>query len=161
MTTAEHIPVGKILVNEGQIKNVPANPRFIKSDRYEKLKQSIKDDPEMLELRELIVYPLDNDYICVAGNMRLRAMQELGYTECPCKVVPAKTSAKKLRAYIIKDNLPFGETDFSLLGDQWDMDELKEWGFPEWKMGIEKDKEQTPKEPKSITCPKCGEVFDA
>lgn len=117
MQTAVMIPVEKILINEGQIKDVPSNPRFIKTDRYEKLKQSIKDEPEFLELRELIIYPRENDYICLCGNMRLRACIDLGYKECPCKIVPADTPAKKLRAYVIKDNIPYGENDTELIAN--------------------------------------------
>jgi len=83
----------------------------------------------MLELRELIVVPKDGIYVVIAGNMRLRAMQELKMKEAPCKVLPADTAIEKLRAYTIKDNVPFGEHDWSALANEWDAVELADWGL--------------------------------
>ncbi len=131
----QSIPISKIKTNTGQIEGLPKNPRFIKDERFAKLVQSIEDDPEMLELRELIVYPKDDYFIAIAGNMRFKAMQELGYKEAPCKVLKPDTPAEKLRAYTIKDNVGFGEHDWDLLGNEWDETELVEWGLeiPGWK----------------------------
>ena len=123
------IPILKIKPNSGQIPGLPKNPRIIRDERFQKLVQSIKEDPEMLSLRELIVYPYNGDYVVIAGNMRLKAMQELGYKECPAKVLPENTPPEKLRAYTIKDNLPYGETDWGVLAEQWDAGELSEWGL--------------------------------
>ena len=107
MASSVKIPISKLLVNNGQIKDVPKNPRLIKDAKFEKLKQSIQDDPEMLELRELLVYPFEDKYVVLGGNMRLRACKELGYTEMECKVIPEDTPAKKLRAIVQKDNIGF------------------------------------------------------
>ena len=104
----QNLPLSKLLLNTGQLPGVPKNPRFIKDDRYAKLLQSIKDDPEMLDLRELIAVAHNGKYVVIAGNMRLRALRELGFSETPVKVLPADTDAKKLRAYATKDNVPFG-----------------------------------------------------
>jgi DNA modification methylase len=123
------IPISKIQCNTGQILGLPKNPRLIKDNRYEKLVKSIKDDPEMMELRELIVYPQGDVFVTVCGNMRFHAMQDLKYTECPCKVLPIETSVKKLKAYTIKDNIPFGEDDMDLLANEWDSDFLADCGF--------------------------------
>lgn len=115
--------------NKGQISGVPKNPRIIKNDRYKKLVQSIKDDPEMLALRELIVVELDIDrYVCIAGNMRKKAMEELGYDSAPCKVLPLTTPVEKLKAIIIKDNVSFGKNDMDLLTNDWNLDDLMNWG---------------------------------
>ena len=103
MILTEEIEVEKLQPNTGQIPGLPKNPRFIKDDRYVKLKQSIQDNPEMLELRECIVYPQNGNYVVIAGNMRYRACRELGYRRLPCKVLSSDTPAKKLRAYVIKD----------------------------------------------------------
>ena len=123
------VTITKIKSNSGQIPGLPKNPRVIKDERFQKLVQSIKEDPEMLSLRELIVYPYNGDYVVIAGNMRLKAMQELGYKECPVKVLPEDTTPEKLRAYTIKDNLPFGETDWGVIETDWDADELSQWGL--------------------------------
>ena len=129
MAEIRNIPIKELVVNTGQIDGVPKNPRFIKDDRYKKLVKSLQDDPEMLELRELIVYPFKGVYVIIGGNMRYRAMKELKYTEAPCKVLKKDTPPEKLRAYIIKDNVAFGSDDYDALGNEWDMEELEEWGM--------------------------------
>lgn len=125
----KQIPLSKLHLNTGQIKDVPKNPRFIKDERYEALKKSIEDDPEMLQLRELVAYENNGELVVILGNMRYRAMKELGYKDAPVKVLPAETDAKKLRAYIQKDNIAFGQNDWDLLGNEWDIEELQDFGL--------------------------------
>lgn len=126
---AKTIKLSDLHLNTGQIKDVPKNPRFIKDERYEALKKSIEDDPEMLQLRELVVYDNNGELVVILGNMRYRAMKELGYKDAPVKVLPPKTDAKKLRAYIQKDNIAFGQNDWDLLGNEWDIEELQDFGL--------------------------------
>lgn len=115
--------------NKGQLKGLPKNPRFFRDYRYEAMKKSIKESPEMLELRELIVFPyVDERYIVVCGNLRLRACKELGYTELPCKILRPDTDVKKLREYATKDNVNFGENDIDVMINEWDKNELVDWG---------------------------------
>lgn len=128
-TLSVAISKDKLLLNEGQIEGLPKNPRFIRDTQFEKLKKSIEDFPEMLKLRELIVYPFEDKYVVIAGNMRLRAGQELGIKEFPCKVLPAETTVERLREITIKDNNSFGEWDMDDLANEWDKDELSEWGI--------------------------------
>lgn len=123
------IPLSKLHLNTGQIKDVPKNPRFIKDERFAALKKSIEDDPEMLSLRELVAYDNNGELVVILGNMRYRAMKELGYKDAPVKVLPAETDAKKLRAYIQKDNIAFGQNDWDLLGNEWDVAELEDFGL--------------------------------
>ena len=122
------IPIGKIEPNKGQIEGLPKNPRFIRDEKYEKLKQSILDDPEMLQLREVLVIPYQDKFICIGGNMRYRVLKELEYQEVPCKVIPEGTSIEKLKSYTIKDNAGFGEWDFDLLANEWNIEDLDAWG---------------------------------
>lgn len=127
MTQTIHIAL--LDYNKGQLKGLPKNPRFFRDYRFEAMKKSIEESPEMLELRELIVFPYDNGrYVVVCGNLRLRACRELGYAELPCKVLDAKTKPKKLREYATKDNVSFGETDPDILNNEWDKSELQDWG---------------------------------
>lgn len=126
---AKTIKLSDLHLNTGQIKDVPKNPRFIKDERYEALKKSIEDDPEMLQLRELVAYDNNGEIVVILGNMRYRAMKELGYKDAPVKVLPAETDAKKLRAYIQKDNIAFGQNDWDLLGNEWDVEELQDFGL--------------------------------
>lgn len=122
------ISIGNLQTNNGQIKGLPKNPRSIKDERFRKLVQSIKDDPEMMKLRECIVYPQNGHYVVVAGNMRFRALKELKEKKVPCKILDAKTPVKKLRAIAIKDNVSFGVEDWDLLANEWDEIELEGWG---------------------------------
>lgn len=128
-TLSVAISKDKLLLNEGQIEGLPKNPRFIRDTQFEKLKKSIEDFPEMLKLRELIVYPFEDKYVVIAGNMRLRAGQELGLKEFPCKVLPSETTVERLKEITIKDNNSFGEWDMDDLANEWDKDELSEWGI--------------------------------
>lgn len=123
------IPISSIEGNKGQIDGLPKNPRLIKDAKFEKLKKSIEDNPEMLGARELIVYPYNDKFVIIGGNMRFTACKELGYKELPCKVLPAEYSAEQLRAITIKDNVAFGENDWENLANEWDALELEEWGM--------------------------------
>lgn len=126
---AKTLPIELLELNRGQIYGLPKNPRFIRDDRFEALKKSISDNPEMLEMRELLVYPFDEKFIVIGGNMRLRACIELGIKDVPCKVLPTETPVEKLRAYTMKDNIAFGETDWDALANEWDLSELKDFGM--------------------------------
>lgn len=93
------------------------------------MKRSIEESPEMLQLREIIVYPYpEGRYVVVCGNLRFRACKELGYTELPCKVLDVDTDVRKLREYATKDNVNFGENDLDAMTNDWDRGELAGWG---------------------------------
>lgn len=125
----ELIAIKDIEPNKGQIEGLPKNPRKIQPHRFEKLKKSIEDAPELLDYRRLLVFPHNGKYVVVAGNMRLKAAKELGHTEMPCYILDESTSAEKLREYAIKDNVGFGEDDFSLMKFEWNLPELTNWGM--------------------------------
>lgn len=114
------LKMSDIQPNRGQIKGLKKNPRLIKDDKYRKLVASIQENPEFTAMRELLVYPYDGKYVIIGGNMRYKAMKELGIKSVPCKVIPEETSVEQLEAYTLKDNSGFGEWDFDLLKD-WDL----------------------------------------
>lgn len=129
MTEITNLAISLLDFNKGQLQGLPKNPRFFRDYRYEAMKKSIVDSPEMLELRELIVYPFpEGRYVVVCGNLRLRACKELGYTEVPCKILSSGTEVKKLREYASKDNVSFGENDLDVMTNDWDKTELQGWG---------------------------------
>lgn len=136
------LKISDLLFNNGQIDGLPKNPRFIKDDKFKKLVKSIEENPEMLELRELLVYPYNDKYVVIGGNMRLRALKELGYKEVPCKVIPETASVEQLKAYTIKDNNGFGEWDFDLLANEWDFSELEDWGVDFPNMDLEREEKE-------------------
>ena len=128
------MPLTRIEVNVGQLEGLPQNPRSIEDGKYAKLKENIEKYPELLTWRSLLVYPLDNgNYVIVGGNMRYKAMSELGYTEAPVFIIPKSTPADRLKAYTILDNNGFGDWDWNLLSE-WPEDMLDSWGLdlPEW-----------------------------
>lgn len=129
MFVLRNVPLKELHINDGQIADVPRNPRFIRDDKFEDLKRSIENSPEMLALRELIVYDNGGELVIIGGNMRYRAMRELGYKEAPCKILNKTTPADKLREYIIKDNLPYGQNDWDIIANEWDSAELADWGM--------------------------------
>lgn len=123
------VPIDKLKNNKGQINGLPKNPRFCKDHKFVQLKQSIKEDPEMLELREVIAVDYNGELVVIAGNMRLNACLELGIKEVPCKILPQDTPIDKLKAITIKDNVGFGEHDWDALANDWDVEELAHWGL--------------------------------
>lgn len=107
-----------------EIKSNPDNPRIIKDEAFKKLVQSIKDFPEMLDARPLV---LNKDNVILGGNMRFKAAKEAGLTEIPVKIVD--WSEDKQREFIIKDNVSGGEWDWDVLANEWDTEQLDEWGL--------------------------------
>jgi len=106
------------------IKLNPNNPRLIKDDKFKKLVQSIKDFPEMLDIRPIVV---NQDMIILGGNMRYRACKEAGIKEIP--VIVTNLSEEKQREFLIKDNTSGGEWDWDMIANEWDTEELVEWGL--------------------------------
>jgi len=111
-----------------EVKPNPANPRIIKDEAFHKLVNSIKEFPKMMALRPMVV---DNDMTVLGGNMRLRALQHLGYKEIPDEWVrkASELTDDEKRQFIIKDNVPAGLWDWDALANEWDEDELTEWGL--------------------------------
>ena len=107
------------------IKPNPNNPRYIRDEKFEKLKQSIKEFPEMLKLRPVVV---DDNMMVLGGNMRLKALTDLGIEEV--EIIKAKDlTDKQKEEFIIKDNVGFGEWDWDMLANEWDNELLTDWGL--------------------------------
>ncbi len=108
-----------------KIKRNPDNPRLIKDNKFHKLVKSIKEFPEMLEIRPIVV---NEEMIVLGGNMRLKACQEAGLKEIP--VIQAnELSAEQQREFIVKDNVGFGEWDWDMIANEWDAEKTDEWGL--------------------------------
>lgn len=129
-TPTTMIAIAKIESNTGQIKGVPKNPTTIKDDRHKALMKSMKEFPQLLPLRELIVFPFKGKYITIAGHRRLNAGIQLKFKEMPCKVLPADTDIKVLKRIAVIDNVKYSEIDWAALeGDDWNASELLDWGI--------------------------------
>ena len=114
------------------IKPNPKNPRIIKDDKFKKLVQSIKDFPEMMEKRPMVcVTDVDKKIYPLGGNMRLKAIQELGHKEIPDNWVMLADSwtQEQRNEFTIKDNVGFGEWDWDSLANEWDVEKLDDWGL--------------------------------
>lgn len=131
-----------------------ANPRLIKSKAHKELIKSLKAFPEMLLLREIVV---DENLLILAGDKRVYALVELGYVEITVKQVIGMPEAKK-REFIAKDNIHNGEWDTNVIANEWDLEELKDWGAPDFTKTRE-PKEKQDYQNHEITCPNCGESF--
>jgi hypothetical protein len=112
------------LVKLSEVKINPNNPRLIKDDNFKKLVQSIKDFPEMLNIRPIVV---NQDMIILGGNMRYKACKEAGLKEIP--VIVTDLTEEQQREFLIKDNTSGGEWDFEMLANEWDVDLLDDWGL--------------------------------
>jgi len=111
-----------------KIKPNPNNPRIIKDDKFKKLVKSINDFPKMLALRPIVV---DENFIVQGGNMRLKALQEIGFKDIPDEWVKqvSDLNEDEKKQFIIKDNVGFGEWDWDDLANNWDAEQLTEWGL--------------------------------
>jgi len=107
------------------IKPNPDNPRVIRDENFQKLVNSIKEFPEMLDLRPIVV---NKDMVILGGNMRFRACQEAGYKEVPV-VVADNITKEQEREFIIKDNVSGGDWDWEILANEWNETELDGWGL--------------------------------
>ena len=132
------------------LKANPNNPRVIRDEKFKKLVKSIKEFPEMLEARPIVVNP---DMVVLGGNMRLKALREAGVEEAPVYI--ASWDEVKQRQFIIKDNVGYGEWDWDALANEWDEEELQDWGLEI--PGFE-DPEEEPQEEEEMPdiCDFCG-----
>ena len=124
-------------VNIKQVLPNPDNPRFIKDYKFNKLVKSIKEFPQMLDLRPIVV---NQDMIVLGGNMRLKACEEAGLTEVPI-IFADNLTPEQEKEFIIKDNSSFGEWDWDLLANEWNVDQLADWGIDIPNFDIDNDVE--------------------
>ena len=115
-----------------QLKSNPNNPRLIKDEKFKKLVTSLSEFPEMMEKRPMVcVTDADGKLYPLGGNMRLKALQDLKYKEIPDNwvMLADEWSEGKRKEFVIKDNVGFGEWDWDTLANEWDVEELTEWGL--------------------------------
>lgn len=138
------------IVKISAVKSNPNNPRIIKDDKFAKLVNSIKELPQMLQLRPIVV---NDDMIVLGGNMRLKACIEAGLKEVPV-IKASDLTPDEQRQFIIKDNVGFGEWDWDMLANEWDAEELADWGLDVWQANdVTLDglfNEETPKEEEAV-----------
>ena len=130
------IDIDSLEFNDGQLRGVDKNPRYITEEEFAGLKKSLSNSPEFLEYKPLMVYLLKSgNYIVICGNMRLRASKDLRssgderFAKLPCFVLNSDTPIQKVKEYAIRDNTQAGKWDWDELANgDWNVDELQEWG---------------------------------
>lgn len=129
MKTQNKIKLTDLHLNDGS-HGLPKNPRFIRDERFKKLCASVRDFPEAMPARGIVV---DESGVILGGNMRYRACLANGMTEIPASWVHrlCGLTLEQKRRFIIMDNRPYGDDDFDLLANEWDIDELLKAGFDE------------------------------
>jgi DNA modification methylase len=127
-------------VKLSEVKSNPNNPRIIKDDKFGKLVKSIKEFPKMLEIRPIVV---NADMIVLGGNMRLKACKEAGLKEVPV-IFAQDLTEEEQKQFIIKDNVGFGEWDWDMIANEWDAEQVEEWGLdiPEFSIKEELEAEE-------------------
>ncbi len=150
------------LVNLTEIKPNDNNPRYINDDDFKALVKSLKELPEMANVREIVV---NKEMVILGGNMRYRAMLEAGWQEC--NIVIVDWTENKQREFIIKDNVSRGDWNYDQLANEWDIDLLKDWGvylINDYQEVInankELDVENLLDKNNLIICPKCKFEFE-
>ena len=124
-------------VKISKVKGNPSNPRIIKNDKFKKLVKSIQEFPEMLKLRPIVV---DEDFMVLGGNIRLKASKEAGLSEVWIDIAEGLTEEQK-KEFIVKDNVGFGEWEWDILANEWDSVQLAEWGLDVWENEDDKEPE--------------------
>lgn len=125
-------------VKISDVKVNPNNPRLIKDDKFAKLVKSIQDFPEMLEIRPIVI---NSDMVVLGGNMRLKACKEAGIKEIPV-IIADNLTEEQQREFLIKDNVSGGEWDWNILANEWDAEQLTDWGVDIPDFSIEEELEQ-------------------
>lgn len=114
----QNVPINTVKAN-------PNNPRIIKDDKFAKLVKSINEFPQMLNLRPIVV---NDDMVVLGGNMRLKACKEAGLKEIPI-IKASELTEQQQKEFIVKDNVGYGEWDWEDLANNWDSEQLTEWGL--------------------------------
>jgi len=114
----QNVPINTVKAN-------PNNPRIIKDDKFAKLVKSINEFPQMLKLRPIVV---NDDMVVLGGNMRLKACKEAGLKDIPI-IKASELTEQQQKEFIVKDNVGYGEWDWDDLANNWDAEELENWGL--------------------------------
>lgn len=136
-----------------QLELLEKNPRRISRAQMQKLCESLEEDPSFMEKRPVLVNRKDGKKIVYAGNQRVRAAKKLGWKEINCDI-DDDLDEKTMRSRILKDNKTFGEFDYEMLANEWDVDELIKGGFTPEELSFESSIEK--EEAESEKCPTCG-----
>lgn len=129
---SKRIAIGKLTPNKGQIEGLPANPRQWTQTDIDRIARSLRETPELFEMRPCIVYPHGDKFVILGGNLRYTGAKANKDKDVPCIVMPEDTPVDKLKEVVLKDNGSFGAWDYDALANEWDDLPLQDWGVPSW-----------------------------
>jgi hypothetical protein len=134
MKQVQTLPISAVKQNTGQIAGLPSNPRQWTQTDIDRIAKSLEETPELFNARPLIVYPHNEEYIIMGGNLRYEGAKKNGMLNVPVHILPEGMSIDKLKEIVVKDNGSFGEWDMDALANEWDDLPLEEWGVdvPKW-----------------------------
>lgn len=144
------IDINLIDLNTGQITGLPCNPRWWTFEDIERLKKSIEQTPELLEIRQIIVYPYKERFVAIGGNLRLSALKEMGAKSVRCFVLHEDVSIDCLKEIAIKDNSSFGNWNDEALQIDWSDVPLLDWGVDSF-INVEEGEHDDEKKKDSLT----------
>ena len=157
------LPISKLVNNTGQIGGLPANPRTINKDDYQKLLKSLQEDPDFLNHKPLHVFEHNGKYIVLGGNQRLKALKELGHKDVPVTIYDPETPVEVLKRRVIVDNSTFGDYSLDDLANEWSDEPLDEWGVDlpdDWlKQEPEIEEDEAPEVSDEPPVSKLGEIY--
>lgn len=130
MKQVQTLPIESVKQNTGQIAGLPSNPRQWKQEDIDRIAKSLSETPELFDARPLIVYPHNEEYIIMGGNLRYEGAKKNGMQIVPVHILPENMDVDKLKEIVLKDNGSFGEWDFDALANEWDDLPLADWGIP-------------------------------
>ena len=135
------IKLADLVQNKGQIPGLPGNPRQWTKEDVDRIAKSLRETPELFDLRPCLVFPYGGQNIILGGNLRYEGARRNKDKDVPCAVIPADTPVEKLKEIVIKDNGSFGSWDADALANEWDDLPLGDWGVPDWVTGEAGDEE--------------------
>ena len=124
------IKLADLVQNKGQIPGLPGNPRQWTKEDVDRIAKSLRETPELFDLRPCLVFPYGGQNIILGGNLRYEGARRNKDKDVPCAVIPADTPVEKLKEIVIKDNGSFGQWDYDALANEWDDLGLSQWGVP-------------------------------
>ena len=124
------------LIEINKLKPATYNPRQISTKQYNDLKKSI----QKFDLVDPII--VNKDMTVIGGHQRLKICKELKYKDVDCVVLDLiKEQERELNVRLNKSG---GEFDVDILANEFDIDELTDWGFKHIELGLNIDKLDAP-----------------
>lgn len=135
----QRIKIADLEKNVGQIDGLPVNPRQWTKGEVDRIAKSLRETPELFEMRPIIAVPYNGKYVILGGNLRYEGARANKDIDAPCIIIPEDTPIAKMKEIVIKDNGAFGSWDFEALANEWDDLPLVDWGIPVWDTQIKDD----------------------